>query len=128
MRQRYLSVTLVVFIALVALVGLQAWLSAPDEALARPPAGVSNMDSLHLSDYNLTATPNFVANQLGLGAVAEFRDGGTPVARIPNGGGLQILAGNITASGGMVLGTRGLPIFASPPGMPFKWKRKVSPS
>jgi hypothetical protein len=48
--------------------------------------GVSNMDSLHLSDFNGTATPNFLVNQRGSGVIAEFQDGGTPIATWSNGG------------------------------------------
>ena len=49
--------------------------------------GVSNMDSLHLSDFNGTATPNFLVNQRGSGVIAVFQDAGTPIATWNNGGG-----------------------------------------
>lgn len=93
------------FISILALLVVLVSQGTP-EASARPPLGVTNLDSIHLSDFNLTATPNFLANQRGTGAIAEFRDGGTPVARIPNGGGLNILVGGLTASGDFVLGTQ----------------------
>jgi hypothetical protein len=48
--------------------------------------GVTNLDSLHLSDWNGTATPNLLVNQRGTGAIAVFQDGGTPIATWNNGG------------------------------------------
>ena len=71
--------------------------TVPMDASGRPKLGVSNLDSLHLRDANGTATPNFMADQRGSGVVAEFRDGATPVARIPNGGGFDLLVGNLSA-------------------------------
>ncbi len=69
-----------------------------DPARGRPPLGVTNFDSIHLSDSNTTATPNFMANQRGAGVIAEFRDAATPVARIPDGGGLTLLVGPLNFS------------------------------
>ena len=48
--------------------------------------GVTNLSSLHLSDTGGTATPVFMADQQGLGAIAVFEDAGTPVASIYDGG------------------------------------------
>lgn len=76
--------------------------------LAAPMLGVTNFDSIHLNDSNGTATPNFLANQRGSGAIAEFRDNGTPVARIPDGGGLQILSGTLDIDGGLSIANRSL--------------------
>lgn len=73
--------------------------SVPMDASGRPPLGVSNFDSIHLRDANGTATPNFVADQRGSGVIAEFRDGGTPVARFPNGGGFSLLSGAFSQAG-----------------------------
>jgi hypothetical protein len=55
--------------------------------------GVTNLDSLHLSDSGGTATPVFIANQSGSGVIAEFQDGGTPVARFNDGGGFEFQSG-----------------------------------
>jgi hypothetical protein len=55
--------------------------------------GVTHLGSLHLSDINGTATPLFLANQRGSGAIAEWQDSGTPVAQIINGGGFLMSAG-----------------------------------
>lgn len=99
---------LTVGLALAAI--LIALTNAPS-AEARPPLGVSNMDSLHLSDFNGTATPNFLVNQRGSGALAEFRDGGTPIVQMPNGGGLTVNSGGLTvAAGGLTVTAGGLSI------------------
>jgi hypothetical protein len=55
--------------------------------------GVTNFGSVHLADTNGTATPVFMVNSTGPSAIAEFRDGGTPVARILDGGSLEMGAG-----------------------------------
>lgn len=72
--QRVGTIALVVFCLLFIIVGFSG------------NYGVSNMDSLHLSDFNGTATPNFLVNQRGSGVIAEFQDGGTPIATWNNGG------------------------------------------
>lgn len=69
---------------------------------SRPTLGVSNFDSIHLRDTNLTATPNFMADQQGAGVIAEFRDGGTPVVRISDGGALSMLGGGSLVSNGIL--------------------------
>jgi hypothetical protein len=48
--------------------------------------GVTNLDSLHLSDSGGTATPVLLANQTGTGAIAEFQYNGTPVWAANTGG------------------------------------------
>jgi len=48
--------------------------------------GVTNLSSLHLKDTGETATPVFMVNQEGTGAIAVFEDAGTPVASIYDGG------------------------------------------
>ena len=60
--------------------------------------GVSNMDSLHLSDFNGTATPNFLVNQRGAGVIAVFQDAGTPIATWNNGGSF-VSGGSIDLNG-----------------------------
>jgi len=50
------------------------------------PMGVTNLDSLHLSDTGATATPVLMVNQDGTGRIAEFQDAGTPVFAIEDGG------------------------------------------
>jgi hypothetical protein len=70
--------------------------------------GVTNFDSLHLSDAGATATPVLRVNQTGAGAVVEFLDGGTPVFEIANGGdiaytGDQTITGNLDVDGYSVL-------------------------
>ncbi len=80
-------------IALIVLFVTVALIAYPLDATGRPPLGVTNLDSLHLKDTNGTATPNLLADQRGSGAIAEFRDGGTPVARFPNGGGFNLISG-----------------------------------
>ena len=47
--------------------------------------GVTNLDSLHLSDNGGTATPVLLVNQDGTGVIAEFRDAGTPIAQFLDG-------------------------------------------
>jgi hypothetical protein len=69
-------------------------------AEGRPHQDVTNLASLHLQDSNATAVPNFVADQQGVGVIAEFRDNATPVARFPDGGGLSITTGSLTLSNG----------------------------
>jgi len=61
--------------------------------------GVTNLSSLHLSDTGGTATPVFIADQQGLGAIAVFEDAGTPVASIYDGG-ASAWSGAATFSGG----------------------------
>lgn len=60
--------------------------------------GVSNMDSLHLSDFNGTATPNLLVNQRGVGVIVEFQDDGTPIATW-NDGGVFVSGGAIDLNG-----------------------------
>ncbi len=57
--------------------------------------GVTNLDSLHLSDTGATATPVFIVNQDGAGVIASFQDGGTPVAEFLNGGAFQLGAAGL---------------------------------
>ncbi len=73
------------FIAVLSLVVALsvAW---PEPARSRPPLGVTNFDSIHLSDINGTATPNLMANQRGSGTIIELRDASTPVFNVHNGG------------------------------------------
>lgn len=54
------------------------------------PMGVTSLDSLHLSDTGGTATPVFIANQSGTGAIAVFQDATTPVASFYDGGTLDM--------------------------------------
>lgn len=75
----------------------------PIDANGRPRLGVTNFDSIHLSDANGTATPNLQARQNGTGVIAEFKDGATTVARFPNGGGFDLLVGALSADGGLDL-------------------------
>lgn len=51
--------------------------------------GVTNFDSMHLSDTGGTATPVLRANQAGTGKIVEFLDGGTPVWSLNDGGEVQ---------------------------------------
>jgi len=46
-----------------------------------------------------TATPAAVIDSLGVSAILEVRDAATPVARFPNGGGLDMLNGTISNVG-----------------------------
>ena len=55
--------------------------------------GVTNLDSLHLSDSGGTATPVLRVNQDGTGKIAEFLDGGTVIASFNDGGGLSLSSG-----------------------------------
>ena len=74
-------------------------------SLAARNTGVTNFDSIHLSDSGGTATPVLLVNQTGTGKVAEFQDGGTPVVSINNGGGLALDTGGLTiTAGAFVLG------------------------
>lgn len=74
-------------IAILMSLGTLVWQPAPVEPSAGVEAlGVTNLDSLHLSDSGGTATPVLRVNQTGSGKVAEFLDGGTVVASINNGG------------------------------------------
>lgn len=55
--------------------------------------GVTNFGSIHLADTNATATPVFMVNSTGSSVIAEFRDSGTPVAQIVDGGSFIMSAG-----------------------------------
>lgn len=84
-----------------------AFLVIAPQVFGRPPADITNLDGLHLQGSFATATPAFMVDQQGLGVVAEFRDGATPVAHIPNGGGLTIDSGGLTISSGGLSVTAG---------------------
>ena len=73
--------------------------------------GVTNLTGLHLAvpTYQATATPGLMVDNAGLGVIAEFRDGATPVARFPDGGGLDIISGGLTVTaGGVTISAGGL--------------------
>lgn len=71
-------------IAALILSGVAVWnVSNPTEI---QQLGVTNLDSLHLSDNGGTATPVLLVNQDGTGVIAEFRDAGTPIAQFLDGG------------------------------------------
>lgn len=92
-------VGIIVAVVLVLLVGLYA--QSDIQVM-----GVTNLSSLHLSDDHLTATPVFIANQDGTGAIAIFEDAGTPVVSIYDGG-ATLFTGLLTASGGIAGGATG---------------------
>jgi hypothetical protein len=48
-----------------------------------------------------TATPAMVIDSDGVSNILEIRDGGTAVARFPNGGGLTIVSGGASIAGGV---------------------------
>jgi len=54
--------------------------------------GVTNLDSLHLSDSGATATPVLRVNQDGAGALMELLDGGTPAVSVYDGGNVAIVS------------------------------------
>lgn len=67
-------------------------------ALAAPfaigaPSLTNFTDHVHILTTGGTATPGLMVNQRGTGAIFELRDNGTPVARMPDGGGWRILSG-----------------------------------
>lgn len=53
---------------------------------ARPALGVTNFDSIWLSDSGPTAQPVLRVNQKGTGKIVEFMDNGTPVWSVLDGG------------------------------------------
>jgi len=59
------------------------------------PGDVTNFSGVHIAapTAGATATPALLANQAGLGAIAEFQDGGSAVWSVANGG-------NVSATGG----------------------------
>lgn len=65
-----------------------AVIAYPLDATGRPPLGITNFDSVHLSDTGGTAVPVLKVNQKGTGKVVEFLDSGTPVWSLNDGGGL----------------------------------------
>jgi hypothetical protein len=70
--------------------------------LAAIPLAVTNFTQVHIDQLPQggTATPRLlVDNKNGPSVIAEFRDNKTPVARIPNGGGFDLLVGTFTNSG-----------------------------
>ena len=79
--KRIILIALIVSVLLIGLAGFA------------PNLGVSNMDSLHLSDFNGTATPNLLVNQRGSGVIMELQDAGTAVFQVPNGGGIVLSTG-----------------------------------
>lgn len=67
-----------------------------------PVLGVTNFNSVSISDAGPTAQPALKVNQNGAGKVVEFLDGGTPVFSINNGGG--IVASTIMTQGATLSG------------------------
>ncbi len=76
----------------------------PQPAEGRARLGVTNFDSIHLSDTGGTATPILMADQRGTGNVIELRDAATPVFTVNDGGATVLSAGlsgitDLTTSG-----------------------------
>ena len=88
---------LVIVVAVLALLlaGLGLW-QVNNQSAGLETLGVTNLDSLHLSDNGGTATPVLLVNQDGTGAIAEFRDAGTAVWTLADGGA-------VTQAGGLDL-------------------------
>lgn len=86
----------VVFFALFAFIYFIVVIAFPTDATGRPPLGVTNLDSLHLSDTGGTSQPVLKANQKGTGKIVEFLDNGTPVWSLSDGG---AISGNQTIEG-----------------------------
>lgn len=81
-------------IAVLLSLGTLVWQPAPPQPSGDVESlGVTNLDSLHLSDTGGTATPVLRVNQDGAGKIAEFLDGGTVVASINDGGGWESAGG-----------------------------------
>jgi hypothetical protein len=74
--KRTFKIGLAVFAILVLLAGMSK--AALDE--------ITNFSGVHVSGSFATATPVFLANQQGLGRIAEFQDAGTAIAYIDDGG------------------------------------------
>lgn len=73
---------------------------------AAVPLSVTNFTQVHIDQLPQggTATPRLlVDNKDGPSVIAEFRDNKTPVARIPNGGGFDLLVGDFTNSGNQTI-------------------------
>jgi len=87
---------IVIAVLALALSGLSLW--QVNQAAGVETLGVTNLDSLHLSDTGGTATPVLLVNQDGAGVIAEFRDGSTPVVQILDGGSL-VPAGGFDLNG-----------------------------
>lgn len=67
---------------------------------AAPLGGVTTfLSAVHVRDAVATGTPIFLADQTGEGVVAEFRDSATPLARVLNGGGVEVTAPTAIATG-----------------------------
>jgi hypothetical protein len=94
---RYALVALALVIVLS--IGL---VSCQDEDDPIVQQGVSNLDSLHLSDTGGTATPALRVNQDGTGKIIELLDASTPVWAINDGG-----AFDIDGAGGLDVDTTG---------------------
>ena len=62
--------------------------------------GITNFTGVHIDGTLATATPAFMVNADGAGAIAEFRSSGTPVARITSGG-ISSLVGGLSGSAGV---------------------------
>lgn len=84
--KKKISITLVLLVlALLLVLG---------QAQSRPPLGVSNLDALHLLWAGGTATPVLMAdNGAGTNKVVEFKDGGTPVWSLNDGGAVDFTGG-----------------------------------
>lgn len=95
--RKWIDLGLSVGVGLALVVAIAALLQA---GTVYQEMGVSRYDSLHLDDSGGTATPVFMANQAGTGVIAEFRDAGTPVVRVPDGGGLDVIVGNVSSGTG----------------------------
>lgn len=63
-------------------------------------ASVTNFGAIHIRDANPTGVPALKVNQQGAGVIFQADDGGTPVARIPNGGGVDIVVGDLQFGNG----------------------------
>jgi hypothetical protein len=62
--------------------------------------GVTSFNGIHLSQSSFgTATPQLLIDSSSTNAILEVRDSATPVFRIPDGGGLNILSGSLTSDG-----------------------------
>lgn len=103
----FVSVAIVLaFIGAVA--GVGALLAPVPAGVIVSPQGVSNFDSIHLSDTGGTATPVFLANQSGTGKILELQDAGTPVYSVNDGGGVsqtgdQTLTGDFSLAGNAIV-------------------------
>ena len=63
---------------------------------------ITNFSGVHINGSFATATPAFLVNQQGLGAIAEFQDDGTTIVAINDGGTVNI-TGSTTNTGDLAI-------------------------